>query len=152
MFPHLPAPIGNYNIPQFANVIPVFFHQSLLSHQSSNPFRIGKFRSTSFSSSWWHKGCHYQITKWHLRTAVIRNWMILANCSYSELNTFVHYTWPAKVIWFQRTEEGNAPAFYHALGRTEVTHETNVREFHFGVITCQPSWHSDTQKQLHNSK
>jgi hypothetical protein len=74
-----------------------------------------------------------------LRTAVIRNWMILANCSYSELNTFVHYTWPAKVIWFQRTEEGNAPTFYHALGRTEVTHETNVREFHFGVITCQPS-------------
>jgi hypothetical protein len=53
MFSHLAAPICNCNIPTFASVIPVFFHQSLFSHQSSNPFRPGKFRSTSFPSSWW---------------------------------------------------------------------------------------------------
>ena len=54
-FPHLPAPIWQlyYLLPPFASVIPVFFHYSLFSHQSSNPFRSSKFRSTSFSSSWW---------------------------------------------------------------------------------------------------
>jgi hypothetical protein len=55
MFPHLPAPIWQlqYLLSPVASVIPVFFHSSFFSHQSSNPFRPGKFRSTSFSSSWW---------------------------------------------------------------------------------------------------
>jgi hypothetical protein len=55
MLPHLFAPIDNYSnlLTPVASVIPVFLHQSLFSHQSSNPFRPGKFRSTSFSSSWW---------------------------------------------------------------------------------------------------
>jgi len=53
MFPHLPAPIWQlyYLLPPVASVIPVFFHESLFSHQSSNSFRPRKFRSTSFSSS-----------------------------------------------------------------------------------------------------
>ena len=54
-FLHFPAPIWQlyYLLLPFVSVIPVFFHQSLFLHQSSNLFRPGKFRSTSFSSSWW---------------------------------------------------------------------------------------------------
>jgi hypothetical protein len=48
MFSHLPAPIWQlyYLLPPVTSVIPVFFHKSLFSHQSFNPFRPGKFRST----------------------------------------------------------------------------------------------------------
>ena len=55
MFSHLPAPIWQlyFLFPPVTSVIPVFFHQSLLSHQSFNPFRPGEFRSTLFSSSRW---------------------------------------------------------------------------------------------------
>ena len=61
MFPHLPAPIWQlyYLLPPVASVIPVFLHQSLFSHQSSNPFHPGKFRSTLFSSSWWMPFHHF---------------------------------------------------------------------------------------------
>ena len=55
MFPHLPAPTWqlSYLLPPVASVIRVFFHYSPFSHQSSNPFHPGNFRSTSFSFSWW---------------------------------------------------------------------------------------------------
>ena len=55
MFSHIPAPIWRlyYILPPVTSVIPVFFHQSLFSHQYFNPFRPSKFRSTSFSSSRW---------------------------------------------------------------------------------------------------
>ena len=55
MLPHLPAPIWQlyYLLPPVASVISVLFRYSLFSHQSPNPFRPGKFRSTSFSCSWW---------------------------------------------------------------------------------------------------
>ena len=55
IFSHLPAPIWQiyYLLPPVTSVISVFFHQSLFSHQSFNPFRPAELRSTSFSSSWW---------------------------------------------------------------------------------------------------
>jgi hypothetical protein len=55
MSSHHPAPIWQlyYLLPPVTSAISVFFHQSLFSHQSFNPFRPGKFRSTSFCSSQW---------------------------------------------------------------------------------------------------
>ena len=55
MFSNLPEPIWQlyYFLPPVASVIPVFFHQSIFSYQSSNPFRPGEFRATSISSSRW---------------------------------------------------------------------------------------------------
>ena len=52
-FPHLPAPVEHlkYLLFPFVSVIPVFFHQSLFPHQSSNPFQPSEFRSTSFPSA-----------------------------------------------------------------------------------------------------
>ena len=53
LFSLLPAPVWQlfYLLPPVTSVIPIFFHQSLFSHHSFNPFRPGEFRSTSFSSS-----------------------------------------------------------------------------------------------------
>ena len=73
------------------SVIPVFLHQSLSSHQSSNPFRPAKFRSTCFLLP---GGRHFITSSGNLPSSILwtcpYNWSWFVSVSFKRhLVTFI---------------------------------------------------------------